>query len=134
MRQIMIAAGLAILILVATAETLSRGEVVTITTVAANGTMHDTPLWIVEIDGELYLRSGSRNAQWLARLDNESIVWIEIKGVRQRFNAVPRADDAHARERVNRAMAKKYGVADRLLGLFVDAGDSVPIALRQSGP
>ncbi len=134
MRQIMIAAGLAILIVVAAAETLSRGEVVTVTTVAANGAVHDTPLWIVEIDGELYLRSGSRNAQWLARLDHEPIIWMKMKGERQRFHAVPLADDAHARKRVNRAMAEKYSLADRLLGLFVDSRDSVPIALRQGGP
>jgi hypothetical protein len=36
---------------------------------------------------------------------------------------------AALREPLNRAMAAKYGVADRLLGLVLDPGSSVPVRL-----
>jgi hypothetical protein len=121
-RQIMLAFAVAIAITV--------GAVVDVTTVAPNDITRETPLWIVEVGGDLYLRAGSPNAQWLARIENNPLIWLETGGVRQRFEALPLRDDRSVRLSVNRAMAEKYGLADTLVGLLVDPDRSVPILIR----
>lgn len=130
MRQIMLVAAVAIAITVGAAEILGRGEVVEITTVALNGITRETPLWIVEVGGDLYLRAGSPSARWLARIENNPVIWLEMGSVRQRFEALPLRDDRSVRTSVNRAIAEKYGLADTLVGLLVDPDRSVPILIR----
>jgi hypothetical protein len=129
-RQIMLVFAAVIAITVGAAEILGRGEVVDVTTVAPNGITRETPLWIVEVAGDLYLRAGSPNALWLARIENDPLIWLETGGVRQSFEALPLRDDRSVRTSVNRAMAEKYGLADTLVGLLVDPDRSVPILIR----
>lgn len=133
MRQIMILAALAILVILCAVKILGRGEVVTITTVSTTGGKHDTPLWIVEIDGKLYLRAGSPKARWLARLENESQIGLKRDRVTRTLHARALRDDRASRTAVNRAMAEKYGLADRVVGFLVDHEQSVPIVLRAPG-
>jgi hypothetical protein len=129
-RQIMVVAALVISLIVGAVRFLGRGEVVTITTVAPNGVARETPLWIVEVGDELYLRAGSPNAQWLVHIDHEPLIWLEMGGVRQRVRAEPLRDELTSQRAVNRAMVAKYGVADRVVGLFFDPAQSVPIVVR----
>ena len=130
MRQIMLVTAVVIAITVGAAEILGRGEVVEITTVAPNGITRETPLWIVEVGGDLYLRAGSPSSQWLARIENNAEIWLEMGGVRRRFEALPLRDDRSVRTSVNRAIAEKYGLADTLVGVLVDPDRSVPILIR----
>ncbi|UCE87483.1 MAG: DUF2255 family protein [Deltaproteobacteria bacterium] len=134
MRQIMLFAAVAISVVVGAAEILGRGEVVEITTVEPGGTTRETPLWIVTVGGDRFLRAGSPNAQWLARIEHDPVIWLEVDGVRQRVEAVPLRDDRGARDAVNRAMAEKYGFADTFVGALVDPANSVPILLRPHAP
>ena len=71
-----------------------------------------------------------RMRQWLARIENNPQIWLEMGGVRQRFEALPLRDDRSVRTSVNRAIAEKYGLADTLVGLLVDPDRSVPILIR----
>ena len=112
-----------------------EGEVATLATVAADGVEYETQVWVVQGDGlpdasagVVFLRAGSPEASWLERLRARPQVALERGEERRAYLAVPE-DDAALRERVNRAMASKYGVSDRLIALVFDRGRSVPIRL-----
>ena len=112
-----------------------EGEVATLATLAADGVEYETQVWVVEGDGlpdaaegVVFLRAGSPGASWLARLRERPQVALERGEERRAYLAVPE-EDASLRERVNRAMAAKYGVSDRLIAFVFDRGSAVPIRL-----
>jgi hypothetical protein len=112
-----------------------EGEVATLSTYAADGRDHATQVWLV--DGEalpgaspeaIFLRAHSRYAGWLARIEAAPRVELERGGEAQPYRAEVADPDA-LREPLNRAMAAKYGVADRLLAFLLDPAISVPVRL-----
>lgn len=112
-----------------------EGEVATLSTVAPDGAEHETEVWVVEGDGlpgddagVVFLRAGSPRASWLARLRARPEVGLERGEERRAYVAVPE-DDSRIREGVNRAMAAKYGVADKLIALVFDQRESTPVRL-----
>jgi hypothetical protein len=122
-----------------------EGEVATLATLAADGVEYETQVWVVEGDGlpgaaegVVFLRAGSPRASWLARLREKPEVALARGEERRPYRALPEEDVA-LRERVNGAMAAKYGVADRLIAHVFDRDESVPVRLvpdpgRPSGP
>jgi hypothetical protein len=131
-RPIMIAMGTIALCLVLAAFTLDEGEIVTLVSLDANGMEHETQLWFVRLDGVQYLRASSASVEWLGRVTNRPQITVERNGVRALFEASP-SGDAIVRAKVNRAMAKKYGLADRVWALISDRSGAVPIRL-EPGP
>jgi hypothetical protein len=114
---------------------LPEGEVATLSTVAADGAEFETQVWVVEGDGlpqadagVVFLRAGSPDSAWLARLRARPQVELARGEKLRAYVAVPE-DDAALRERVNLAMAEKYGIADRLIALVFDRRRSTPIRL-----
>jgi hypothetical protein len=105
------------------------GEAVTLTTRTADGATYETQLWVVELDGSLYLRATSANADWLARLRAIPEVALRRGEVTTSFRGRA-VDDASVATQVNRAMAQKYGRSDRLLGWLVDPTSSVSVRLE----
>jgi hypothetical protein len=112
-----------------------EGEVATLATFSADGVEYETQVWVVEGDGlpggtpgVVYLRAGSPEASWLARLRERPQVALERGEERRAYLALPE-DDPALREGVNRAMAEKYGVSDRLIAYVFDRGEAVPIRL-----
>ena len=134
MRALLLAVGIAVAVIVIASNSLDEGEVVTLVTKSDNGAAYDTQLWIVEWNGQLYLRVGSPNAHWLERLRANPQVTLQRGGAALTFTALPK-DDSETREAVNARMAAKYGYADRLWGYLGDRGRSVPILLEpRPGP
>jgi hypothetical protein len=114
---------------------LPEGEVATLSTVAADGAEFETQVWVVEGDGlpeadagVVFLRAGSPDSAWLARLRARPQVELARGEKLRAYVAVPE-EDAALRERVNLAMAEKYGIADRLIALVFDQRRSTPIRL-----
>jgi hypothetical protein len=114
---------------------LPEGEVATLSTVAVDGAEHETQVWVVEGDGlpdgdagVVFLRAGSPESAWLARLRARPQVALVRGEKRRAYVAVPE-EDAALRERVNLAMAEKYGIADRLIALVFDQRKSTPVRL-----
>ena len=108
---------------------LDEGEVVTLTTIDDQGHSSVTGLWIVEIDGEAYLRAGSPEANWLERIRARSVVELARDGVVQRVRATP-IDDAALRNAVSWAMREKYGLIDAVLVRIIDHSEAVPILVE----
>jgi hypothetical protein len=127
--------GCVIGLLVTSVMMVPEGEVATLSTVAPDGRDQETQVWVV--DGEalpgassdaVFLRAHSRRAGWLARLEAVPEVELVRDGEARPYRAQV-DESASLREPLNRAMAQKYGVADRLLALVVDPAASVPVRL-----
>jgi hypothetical protein len=106
-----------------------EGEVVTLMTVDSRGNHYETSLWIVDLEGVPFLRAESPSASWLGRIREFPDVKLDRAGRRTDQRAIP-IDDEKVREDVRRAMAKKYGIFDRVSQWFRDYSHSVPIQLQ----
>lgn len=108
------------------------GEVVVLETRGADGTPRHTRLWIVEDDGQAWLRAGQATP-WLENLRERPDVVLERGGEQQRYRAVV-VDDPATRERVHALMAEKYGFPDRVIGVIRDYPASRAIRLDPAAP
>lgn len=103
------------------------GEVVVLTTTDADGTPHETRLWIVDYEGNAWLRAGADVQAWYGRLLEQPEVEVERDGKRKSYTAVPEPD---VRRILNEHMSKKYGWADAFIGLLFGRDDTIPIRLE----
>ncbi len=107
------------------------GEVVVASTRGADGAAEETRLWIVDLDGQPYLRAGSSQAQWYGRLVAHPEITVERHGTAATFVAVPSPSDTAT---VNALMAEKYGWADAYIGMIFSRDGAVAIRLdRKAG-
>jgi len=103
-------------------------EVVTVETFGPDGTRLTTRLWIVDEEGQPWLRAGLPSAEWLHRIEEKPrVVLHRVTGVRE-FDAVP-VREPEALERVQALMRAKYGLRDLLVSLIHDDRGSVAIRL-----
>ncbi len=125
-RGSMLAVGCLTAVLLLAALVPDKGEVVRLITLDAEGRVHETDLWIVDIDDQMYLRAGSRRVGWLARLQSDATATLERSNRRFEIETSVE-DDAETRTRLDRAMAQKYGMADRAWSLV---RSPIPVAIR----
>jgi hypothetical protein len=115
---------------------LDEGEVVTLVGHHA-GQAYETQLWVVELDGRSYLRARDGEAAWLSRLGSGADVQLRhghgTSARLEAFRATPSLDSA-LRQRVDEAMAAKYGLADRLWSTLSGTEASVPVTLVPAPP
>ncbi len=106
------------------------GEVVVISTSDDRGVPFETSLWIVEHRGSQYLRAGSRESAWFQRLKKNPTIQMERRGETFSYRAVP---EPTSTQKINELMAQDYGVADQLIGLMRDSGETIAIRLEKLG-
>lgn len=104
-------------------------EVVTVETFSPDGTPVSTRLWIVDAEGQPWLRAALPWAQaWLHRMEERPRVVVHrVTGVRE-FEAVL-VREPEAAERVGALMRAKYGLRDLLVSLPGLVDGTVPIRL-----
>jgi hypothetical protein len=103
------------------------GEVVVLTTAGGDGgELQQTRIWVVDLEGRQWLRSGSPDSAWLARLRLNPVVTVERSGASAQYTA---AATPAMQEAVNEAMAAKYGWADKVIGMMFGREDAVPVEL-----
>jgi len=103
------------------------GEVVVLaTSTDEGGRRHETKLWVVEDNHQLWIRAGQPGSEWMQRLEANPHVSLTRNGEKRTYRAVliPKQ-----RERINRLMAERYGWADWLIGLLRDESQTIPIRL-----
>jgi hypothetical protein len=131
-RAVMLAVATLAALLVVASYVIDEGEIVKVTTIDSKGRDQVTELWIVDLGEGPYLRSGSPDAAWLARVRAHPEITLHRGDRDAKFRAVPE-EGASIRDQVNRAMSEKYGFADRLWAGVSDHARSVPIRLVRSG-
>lgn len=133
MRQLTLILGILLACVAVGSAWIDEGEVVELTTFDARDHPHATELWIVDVGGRRFLRADLPGAAWLARLRARPEGELRRDDQSLRVRALP-VEDAAVREAVERAMAEKYGLLDRLVGVLRDDDRAVPVVVEPLGP
>ena len=130
-RYLIVAGAVLVAAVLVFAMGMDEGEVVTLISVGDKDIQYETGLWMVEIDGQFYLRADSPEAYWLQRIRLRPLVELSRDGQRSSYRATPSSDPT-IQQAVNRAMSEKYGRVNRMLTLVRDHTESVAILLEPS--
>lgn len=95
-----------------------RTEVAVLTTHEADGTAHDTKMWIVDYDGKQYVRIGRPGRGWGERLKAEPKVELG-RGTDHSPRAAVIVTDPGVVDAVAHAFSDKYGWVDWWYGVVV---------------
>jgi len=93
----------------------SEDSVVEILTSDTDGSLRETPVWIVVLDGAGYVRTD--DSRWLANIRRGSPVRLRVRDVESAMEAVEAKDLALA-ARVEEAFKAKYGFTQRVMSFF----------------
>jgi len=102
------------------------GEVVELRTYDHRAMEFLTSVWIVELHGDLYVRAGDPDAEWVKRLLARPAVKLRRGGRLEPYEAQP-IDGFE--EKINTAMREKYGRADQIVGTIHDPAGVLAIRL-----
>ena len=106
------------------------GEVVVVTTLAADGSTHDTRLWVVDHDGSAWLRAGGDASGWYQQM----LANPDIEMVRDDLPAAYTVQpDVTQRGPVNTLMRDKYAWRDSYISFMFARDDAIPIRLVPQG-
>ena len=81
----------------------------------ADGTPHETTVWLAVVDQEGFIRTG--NTSWYPNLERKPEISVRVAGREYAVRAVP-IEDEDLRARVFAAFRAKYGWSDRMVGWF----------------
>jgi hypothetical protein len=95
---------------------LADEDVVRIVTTDEDGGTRETKIWIVEVDGRGFVRTGG--TRWFGNIERDPNVVLKAAGLELQLRATPVEDEA-LRARIEEAFAAKYGWTDRLRNLVV---------------
>lgn len=105
---------------------VAEPDTVVIETRDAEGETHDTTIWIVEVEGSVFIRTG--DTRWYRRLSETWTARLRAAGsvhpVRARL-----VEDPELRAAVQERYREKYGFTDRLVG-WVTFGEPRIMELR----
>jgi hypothetical protein len=97
-------------------EAVAGENTIQIITVDLDGATRDTTIWLAVVAGEGYIRtSGTR---WFGNVEREPRVVVRIAGEEYRLRADLVADQ-DVKDRVEAVFREKYGLWDRLRGVYV---------------
>jgi len=107
---------------------LEANEVVVLRTFGPTGDELDARVWVVDDGTETWIEIANPEKELYRRvLENPNVEMVRRDEAR-RFRAVPDTSRA-SHERVRALLARKYGLADRWIGMLVDTSASVPVRL-----
>jgi len=107
---------------------IAQAEEVRIETRATDGTVHRTIIWIVEHDGQLYVRSvNGPDARWFREATADTAIALLVGDQRFLAHVVPATDPASI-EACSAGLRTKYA-GDSSLGSMLEA-HTLPTTLR----
>ena len=105
-----------------------RVEVVEMQTLDEQGEPMITRLWIVDDDGQQYLRSGNGTSLWFERIQENPSFEVTRHGRTEVYTAELRPDK---RDHINALMHQKYTWGDSLISLMTGSSDAaIPVQLN----
>lgn len=121
--------GVVVLYLVLVFGASESGEVVQLVTQDAQGDAVTTRLWVVDTDGDMWLRAGDGASGWYQRLtahgmDSPATL---IRG--EQAYAITALPEPQRIADINQLMADKYGLGDTLVGILAGSPEA-GIAVR----
>ena len=125
-----IGAALAVLLLVGVGTYLAgeQTEVAVLRTRDVEGRVHDTKLWVVDLDGVAWVRVARPEREWFKRLRaNPEIEILRHGGAPQRVHATP-DPTVDTKAKLDRAFREKYGLTDWWYGVLL-RHDPIPVRL-----
>ena len=125
-RVLAILFGVALLWWVSQMVASETGEVVVVTTTAADGSTHETRLWVVDHDGSAWLRAGGDASGWYQQMQANPEIEMVRNSVAASYTVQP---DLAQRGRVNTLMRDKYAWRDAYISFLFSRDDAVPIRL-----
>jgi hypothetical protein len=93
----------------------SEDSVVEILTSDADGSLRETPVWIVVLNGAGYVRTN--DSKWLANIRRGTAVRLRVREVESQVGT-DEVKDAALAARVEEAFKTKYGFTQRVMSLF----------------
>lgn len=112
---------------------IPEGEVAELITFDRNGRAIGTQLWIVDLQGETWVRAPGREASWLLRIRLNPTAHLSRGEGLVSVRAFPSADPK-VRAAVNRAMERRYGRLERAFHWLRDPDETVPVRLERLTP
>ena len=103
------------------------GEVVVLHTMEKSGGEFTTRLWVVDHEGDVWLRAGSKNSSWLKRMEILPEIIIERKSDQRSMVATI---EPEYKDKINLLMQEKYAWRDSYISLFANREESVPVRLK----
>lgn len=94
------------------------GEVVTIHVVDADGTEHNTRIWIVDDLGRQWIRGSDHEGGWAPRAAAHPNIRLGRGGETRTYRAVRQTEET-VRQRINGLFAEKYGWRDRVISWMI---------------
>ena len=119
---------LLVLLFVVQGVASESGEVVVVQTQSEQGEVEETRLWVVDLDDQQYLRSGSPMAAWYQRMQANPSVHIQRGDLSFSATTVSKPE---MRAQINQLMNEKYGWADDFIGVMFGRDDAIPILLQR---
>ena len=102
------------------------GEVAVLHTQEKTGDEYSTRLWVVDHEGDMWLRAGTEQANWYQRLIVLPEVEVDRNSDRLAIVAEPQPE---YRDEINRLMADKYGWRESYISFFFPRDKSIPVRL-----
>ncbi|MDJ0786255.1 MAG: DUF2255 family protein [Myxococcota bacterium] len=100
-------------------STHADADTVVVITNDEDGSVRETTIWLLVLDGEGYIRTG--NTTWAQNLERGSRLSLRI-GEETLELGFSRVEDEALFERIEVGFREKYGFSDRLVGLMPGAG------------
>ncbi len=98
---------------------MADADTVTIITTNEDGTPRETTIWLLVLDGQPYVRTGSTS--WGANAERSPDVKLRVGEQEFSLTAVPVTDPALG-DKLQQGFRDKYGWSDRMVGLMPGAG------------
>lgn len=115
-----------------TVVALEGGDVAVLRTFAGTEPPHEARVWVVDLEGGPWIEVADTDRAYYARLLANPHVELVRGGEVRSYRAVP-LTSPRDHERIRELLARKYGWADRWVGLLVDTSESIAVQLVPAG-
>jgi len=122
-----------VVVLVVAVGRIPEGEVAELVTFDRKGHGIETRLWIVDLDGETWVRAPKLDASWLLRLRLNPTAHLSRDEGLVSVLAFP-SSDPEVRRAVNLAMLRRYGRLERAFRWLRNPEQTVPVRLEKLAP
>jgi hypothetical protein len=111
-----------------TAMALEGGEVVQLRTLGPDGNARTTRVWIADADGAAWVEAASPDRPFLADIARDPQIEL-VRGDDVEPRRATVIDGAEGHAKIRALLRRRYGWADRWIGLLTDTSQSVAVRL-----